>query len=107
MPQHGPHAPIRREHPPPGRSRGLDHQLPAREDPRHDATTRPNAHHHTAEARIGGFRLREFIQRNLHATAEVEDLQAIAEETSGEDLSRFFAAWVTETVVPDLPRTDG
>lgn len=51
--------------------------------------------------------LREFIQRNLHATAEVEDLQAIAEETSGEDLSRFFAAWVTETVVPDLPRTDG
>ena len=51
--------------------------------------------------------LREFIQRNLHATAEVEDLQAIAEETSGENLGRFFAAWVTETVVPDLPRTDG
>ena len=51
--------------------------------------------------------LREFIQRNLHATAEVEDLQAIAEETSGEDLSQFFASWVTETVVPELPPTDG
>lgn len=51
--------------------------------------------------------LREFIQRHLHATAEVEDLQAIAEEISGEDLSRFFANWVTESAVPDLPPTDG
>jgi len=50
--------------------------------------------------------LREFIQRNLHGTAEIEDLRAIAEEISGDDLSEFFMGWVTETVVPDLPTTD-
>jgi hypothetical protein len=47
--------------------------------------------------------LREFIQRNLHATAEIEDLQAIAEELTGDDLSQFFTSWVTETTVPQLP----
>ena len=51
--------------------------------------------------------LREFIQRNLHATAEIEDLQSIAEETSGDDLSQFFASWVSETTVPQLPPTSG
>ena len=51
--------------------------------------------------------LREFIQRNLHATAEIENLQAIAEDTTGDDLSQFFTSWVTETTVPQLPPTDG
>ncbi|MCZ6505788.1 MAG: M1 family aminopeptidase [Actinobacteria bacterium] len=51
--------------------------------------------------------LREFIERNLHATAEIEDLQAIAEEITGDDLSQFFTSWVTETTVPQLPPTDG
>ena len=51
--------------------------------------------------------LREFIQRNLHATAEIEDLQAIAEELTADDLSQFFTSWVTETTVPQLPATDG
>ncbi len=50
--------------------------------------------------------LREFIQRNLHGTAEIEDLQAVSEEISGGDLSQFFTSWVTETVVPDLPPTN-
>ncbi len=47
--------------------------------------------------------LREFIQRNLHGTAEVEDLRAVAEEISGQDLAEFFTAWVTQPLVPDLP----
>jgi aminopeptidase N len=46
--------------------------------------------------------LREFIQRNLHDTALVEDLQAVAEEIAEQDLDQFFAAWVTETEVPEL-----
>ncbi len=51
--------------------------------------------------------LREFIQRNLHGTAEIEDLQAVAEEISGDDLSQFFTSWVSETTVPQLPPTSG
>jgi len=51
--------------------------------------------------------LNEFIQRNLHATAEIEDLQAIAEELTGDDLSQFFTSWVTESAVPQLPPTSG
>ena len=51
--------------------------------------------------------INEFIQRNLHATAEIEDLQAIAEELTGDDLSQFFTSWVTETTVPQLPPADG
>ena len=51
--------------------------------------------------------LREFIQRNLHGTAEVEDLRAVAEEISGDDLSQFFTSWVSETTVPQLPPTSG
>lgn len=31
------------------------------------------------------------------------DIQALAEEMSGADLDTFFAAWVTEEAVPDLP----
>ena len=55
----------------------------------------------------GPKRLNEFIQRNLHATAEIEDLQAIAEELTGDDLSQFFTSWVTESAVPQLPPTSG
>jgi len=51
--------------------------------------------------------INEFIQRNLHATAEIEDLQAIAEELTGDDLSQFFTSWVTESTVPQLPPTSG
>ena len=51
--------------------------------------------------------IKEFIQRNLHGTAEVEDLQAVAEEISGDDLSEFFTSWVSETTVPQLPPTSG
>jgi hypothetical protein len=51
--------------------------------------------------------IKEFIQRNLHATAEIEDLQTIAEEISGDDLSQFFTSWVSETTVPQLPPTSG
>jgi aminopeptidase N len=47
--------------------------------------------------------LREFIQRNLHDTALVEDPQAITEEISGQDLDQFFTAWVTDPEVPDVP----
>ena len=51
--------------------------------------------------------IKEFIQRNLHSTAEIEDLQAIAEEITGDDLSKFFTSWVTGSTVPQLPQTDG
>jgi aminopeptidase N len=51
--------------------------------------------------------IKEFIQRNLHATAEIEDLQAVAEEISGQDLSPFFTSWVSETAVPQLPPASG
>jgi aminopeptidase N len=51
--------------------------------------------------------LREFIQRNLHGTAEIEDLQAVAEELSGQDLEAFFTGWVSESAVPELPPVDG
>ncbi|MCL1601841.1 MAG: hypothetical protein M3112_09970 [Actinomycetia bacterium] len=51
--------------------------------------------------------LREFIQRNLHGTAEIEDLQAVAEELSGQDLTAFFTGWVSESAVPELPPIDG
>jgi predicted small secreted protein len=49
--------------------------------------------------------LREFIQRNLHSTVGVEDLQAVAEEVSELDLDQFFTAWVSEPEVPELPET--
>lgn len=51
--------------------------------------------------------LREFIQRNLHGSVEIEDLQEVAEEMSGKDLETFFTAWVSERVVPELPPVDG
>ena len=51
--------------------------------------------------------LNEFVQRNLHATAEIEDLQAIAEELTGDDLSQFFTSWVIESAVPQLPPSSG
>ena len=47
--------------------------------------------------------LREFIQRNLHSTVVVDDLQAVAEEVSEQDLDQFFNAWVSEPEVPELP----
>jgi hypothetical protein len=47
--------------------------------------------------------LREFIQRNLHDTVSVDDLQAVAEEISEQDLDQFFTAWVSEPEVPELP----
>ena len=47
--------------------------------------------------------LRAFIERNLHESVEIETLQAIAEEMSGMDLDAFFTAWVSDTVVPELP----
>jgi aminopeptidase N len=51
--------------------------------------------------------LREFIQRNLHGTVVVEDLQAIAEEVAEQDLDQFFNAWVREPEVPVLPTSAG
>ena len=51
--------------------------------------------------------LKEFIQRNLHGTAEVEQLRAVAEQISGQDLTAFFTAGVTQPVVPDLTATNG
>ncbi len=47
--------------------------------------------------------LLEFIQGNLHESVEIETLQATAEEISGMDLDAFFTAWVSDSVVPDLP----
>ncbi len=49
--------------------------------------------------------LREFIQRNLHDEVLVEDLQAVAEAASEQDLDQFFNDWVSEPEVPELPNT--
>ncbi|MDJ0768104.1 MAG: M1 family aminopeptidase [Ilumatobacter sp.] len=49
--------------------------------------------------------VREFIQRNLHSAVTVDDLQAVAEEISGQDLDQFFTAWISATEVPELPDT--
>jgi aminopeptidase N len=49
----------------------------------------------------------EFIQSNLHGTAEIDDLQAVAEEMADADLGQFFTSWVSEAVVPDLPPAAG
>lgn len=47
--------------------------------------------------------VREFIQRNLHTSVSWDDLQAVAEEISEQDLDEFFTAWVSEPEVPELP----
>jgi hypothetical protein len=49
----------------------------------------------------------EFIQSNLHGTAEIDDLQAVAEEMADADLGQFLTSWVSEAVVPDLPPAAG
>ncbi len=51
--------------------------------------------------------VREFIQRNLHDAVQVDDLLAVSEEVSGQELDEFFAAWVGATEVPELPDTTG
>jgi len=41
--------------------------------------------------------------RNLHGIVGVDDLHAVAEEVSEQDLDRFFTAAVSEPEVPELP----
>jgi aminopeptidase N len=47
--------------------------------------------------------LREFAGRFAHGNANTEDFIQVAEEISGMDLEAFFAAWLYDIELPDLP----
>ena len=47
--------------------------------------------------------LKTWVERFGGATASTADLQALAEELSGQDLSGLFDAWVYGEALPPLP----
>jgi aminopeptidase N len=63
--------------------------------------------YHALRLRVGDeafFRiLRTYQERYRYSNADVNDLIAVAQEISGQDLQAFFDDWLLDTVVPDLP----
>jgi aminopeptidase N len=47
--------------------------------------------------------MRTFVYRYRHGNASTDDLIAVFEETSGRALDEFFAGWLFERDVPELP----
>jgi hypothetical protein len=47
--------------------------------------------------------LRAYVEQYRYGVATTDDFIALAEEVSGEDLGDFFAAWLYDAAMPDIP----
>jgi aminopeptidase N len=47
--------------------------------------------------------LRTYLERYQYGNASTDDFIAVAEEVSKQELSPFFASWLDQTVLPELP----
>ena len=47
--------------------------------------------------------LRRWTERNRHGNVRTSDFVALAERESGQDLARFFRAWLTGPTAPPKP----
>jgi aminopeptidase N len=50
--------------------------------------------------------LRNYYQRFRDGNADTADFIAVAEETSGKDLTEFFQAWLYRYPLPDIVELD-